>query len=317
MVLHKRNLLLYLSLGMKLRKIWRGIKFTESCFMKCYIDKNTDLRSQAKNDFKKNFFKLMNNSVFGKTIENLRKRVVIHLVKDAEKAAKLVNKPHFEEVKVFDEFLIAVKMRKTKVYMTKPIYVGMTVLDLSKLLMYEFFYKFMKKKWKNCSLLYTDTDSLILDIETDDYFADISGDVEEWFDTNNYPKDLAKERGIPIFKKNNKKIGLMKDECGGKMMTEFVALRPKLYSFLAESGDKVKAKGLQSCMINKSLRHQNFLKCLKTEKCQLRRQSIFRSRGHHLFTENMTKIALSAGDDKRFLEEDGIHTLAWGHWRLR
>ena len=316
MVLHWRNLAFYLSLGMKLKKIRRGISFKEESFMKCYIDKNTELRSRGKTKFEKDFFKLMNNSVFGKTIENLRKRISIHLVKDAEKAEKLVNKSNFAGVKIFDEFLIAVKMKKTRVFMTKPIYVGMTTLDLSKLLMYDFFYGYVKKKWEKCSLLYTDTDSLMLEIETEDFFADIAGDVLEWFDTNNYSKDLAAERGLPIFPENNKKIGLMKDECEGKLMTEFVALSPKLYSFLTESGGKQKAKGVKKCMIKKSLRHENFVKCLRTQKSQIRKQSFFRSRDHHVFTENVTKIALSAKDDKRIILEDGINTLALGHWRV-
>ena len=146
MVLHGKNLQLYLSLGMKLKSIRRGLKFKEKNFMKCYIDKNTSLRSQAKNDFEKELFKLMNNSVFGKTMENVRNRVKIELVKDAERAAKLVNKPNFEELKIFDEFLIAVKMRKTKVWMNKPVYVGMSILDLSKTLMFEFQFRYVKKK---------------------------------------------------------------------------------------------------------------------------------------------------------------------------
>ena len=222
MVLHGKNLQLYLSLGMKLKLIRRGLKFKEKYFMKCYIDKNTSLRSQAKNDFEKELFKLMNNSVFGKTMENVRKRVSIELVKDAERAAKLVNKPNFEDLKIFDEFLIAVKMRKTKVWMNKPVYVGMSILDLSKTLMFDFHYGYVKKKWENCEVLYSDTDSLVLKIETDDFFADISGDVAEWFDTNEFAEDHpAVLGGLPIVKENKKKIGLMKDDCGGKIVTEW------------------------------------------------------------------------------------------------
>ena len=314
MVLHGENLQLYLSLGMKLKKIRRGLKFEEKDFMKCYIDKNTSLRSQAKNDFEKELFKLMNNSVFGKTMENVRKRVKIELVKDEKKAAKLVNKPNFEELKIFDEFLIAVKMRKTKVWMNKPVYVGMSILDLSKTLMFSFQYEYVKKKWENCEVLYSDTDSLVLKIETDDFFADISGDVAEWFDTNDFsPEHPAVLGGLPIVKENKKKIGLMKDECGGKIVTEWVALRPKLYSFLTEDGEKQKAKGLKKSMKNKSLRHENFLKCLKTGESQTRKQCLFRSRDHHIFTENMVKVALSANDDKRIVLENGIDTLSLGH----
>ena len=316
MVLHGKNLQLYLSLGMKLKLIRRGLKFSEKDFMKCYIDKNTSLRSQAKNDFEKELFKLMNNSVFGKTMKNLRKRVSIELVKDAERAAKLVNKSNFEDLKIFDEFLIAIKMRKTKVFMTKPVYVGMTILDLSKTLMYDFHYGYVKKKWENCEVLYSDTDSLVLKIETEDFFADISGDVVEWFDTNDYAKDHpAVLNGLPIVRENKKKIGLMKDDCGGKIVTEWVALRPKLYSFLTEVGEKQKAKGLKKSIKNKSLRHENFLKCLRTGESQTRKQCLFRSRDHHIFTENMVKVALSANDDKRIVLENGIDTLSLGHWR--
>ena len=245
MVLHGKNLQLYLSLGIKLKLIRRGLKFAEKDFMKKYIELNTALRSQAKNEFEKTFFKLMNNSVFGKTMENVRNRVTIELVKDAERAAKLVNKPDFEELKIFDEFLIAVKRRTTKVKMNKPVYVGMSILDLSKTLMFSFQYEYVKKKWKKVEVLYTDTDSLVLKIETDDFFKDISGDVEMWFDTNEFAKDHpAVLEGLPIVPKNKKKIGLMKDECGGKILTEWVGLRPKLYSFLTEEGEKQKAKGL-------------------------------------------------------------------------
>ena len=317
MVLHGKNLALFLSLGMKLKKVRRGLKFQEKNFMKNYIDKNTSLRSQAKNAFEKDLFKLMNNSVFGKTMENVRNRVTIELVKDAERAAKLVNKPNFEELKIFDEFLIAVKMRKTKVWMNKPVYVGMSILDLSKTLMFSFQYEYVKKKWEKVEVLYSDTDSLVLKIETDDFFKDISGDVAEWFDTNDFPKDHpAVLEGLPIVKENKKKIGLMKDECGGKILTEWVALRPKLYSLLTEGGEKQKAKGLKKSIKNKSLRHENFLKCLRTGKSQTRKQCLFRSRDHHIFTENMVKVALSCDDDKRIVLENGIDTLSLGHFLL-
>ena len=324
MVLHGRNLELYLSLGMKLKSIKAGIKFSEKPFMKCYIDKNTELRAKGKTKFEKEFFKLMNNSVFGKTMENLRKRVSIELVKDAEKAEKLVMKPNFVDVKIFDEFLIAIKMKKTRVVLNKPIFAGMTILDLSKLLMTEFLYGYVKKKWKEVSVLYTDTDSLVLEIETEDFFADISADVPKWFDTNDFsPEHPAVLNGMPIVPENKKKIGLMKDECGGAVMTEFIALKPKLYSFLTTSlteedekiREKQKAKGVKKCIIRKSFRHENFKKCLMSGQSQMRKQSFFRSREHHLFTENMTKVALSPLDDKRIILENGIDTLALGHWR--
>ena len=209
--------------------------------MKPYIDKNPKLRMEAKNAFEKDFFKLMNNGVFGKTMGNIRNRVDIHLIKDAEKAEKLVNKPNFDDLKIFDEFLIAVKMKKTKLKFDKPVYVGMSILDLSKTLMYDFHYGYAKNKWKGLKVLYTDTDSLIYEIETEYFFADIADDVERWFDTSDFPKDHPSV--IPVGK-NTKVIGMFKDECCGKVMTEFAALKPKSYSFLVEDGKgEEKAKG--------------------------------------------------------------------------
>ena len=161
----------------------------------------------------------------------------------------------------------------------------------------------MKKKWDRVSVLYTDTDSLVLEIETEDFFADIAADVKEWFDTNDFsPEHPAVLNGMPIVPENKKKIGLMKDECCGAVMTEFVALKPKLYSFLTEEDEKIrekqKAKGVKKCIIKKSLRHENFVKCLNTGQSQMRKQSFFRSREHHLFTESLTKLALNPRDDK-------------------
>ena len=223
--------------------------FREEAFMKAYIDKNTQLRMKAKNAFEKDFFKLMNNSVFGKTMENIRNRVNVHLVKDAEKAEKLVNKPNFADLKIFDEFLIAVKMKKTELKFNKPVYVGMSILDLSKTLMYDFHHKYAKKKWEGLKVLYTDTDSLVYEIGTEYFFADIAEDVEGMFDTSDFPKDHPSV--IPV-EKNKKVIGMMKDECGGKIIKEFAALRPKLHSFLMDEGkEEKKAKGVKKSVVKK------------------------------------------------------------------
>ena len=131
------------------------------------------------------------------------------------------------------------------------------------------------------AVLYTDTDSLVLEIETEDFFADIAADVKEWFDTNDFSPEhpAVLKSGMPIVPENKKKIGLMKDECCGAVMTEFVALKPKLYSFLTEEDEKIrekqKAKGVKKCIIKKSLRHENFVKCLNTGQSQMRKTKFF------------------------------------------
>ena len=191
--------------------------------------KNTELRKKAANSFEKDFFKLMNNSVFGKTIENIRKRQNIILVDDRDKALKLSSRPNFDRSTIFDPNLVAVHMKKIEVYFNKPIYVGQAILDLSKTLMLDFHYNYIRDKYNDrAELLFTDTDSLMYQIQTDDFYEDISLDIEEKFDTSDYPPDH--ESGI-LTGVNKKVIGMFKDEVAGKQITHFVGLRPKLYSF--------------------------------------------------------------------------------------
>ena len=237
-IVHHENLKLYLELGLKVKKIHRGIKFREEPWMRSYIELNTDLRTKGKNDFEKDFFKLMNNSVFGKTMENIRNRVDVRLVNDQKKRKKLIAKPNVRHCTIFDENLVAIHMKKPKLVFNKPVYCGMVILDISKSLMYDFHYGYILPKYgKNQKLLFTDTDSLCYEIETEDFYKDISEDVEKGFDTSNFPKDHPSE--IPVGK--NKKIpGMMKDEAGGKIIEEFVGLRAKLYSYKMFEGKEEK-----------------------------------------------------------------------------
>ena len=315
-VVHYKTLMQYLSLGMKLKKIHRGIKFTESAFLKPYIDKNTKLRAQAKNDFEKDFFKLMNNSVFGKTMENIRNRVNIKLVSTGEQFKKLTAKPNYESRKIFNENLVSVHMKKTRLTMNKPVYLGMSILDLSKITMYDFHYRYIKPKYGNkAKLLFTDTDSFLYEIETEDFYKDISGDVKDKFDTSNYPENHPS--GIPAGL-NNKALGMFKDEEGGKIINEFVGLRAKLYSYKMDEGkEKKRCKGIKKDVVEKSITHEDYKTCLQTGKEQYRRQNIIRSYEHELYTEEVNKIALSATDDKRYLLKDSYDTLAWGHYKIR
>ena len=213
-VIHHETLKLYLSLGLKLTKIHRGITFDESAWLKPYIDLNTDLRAKATNDFEKDFFKLMNNSVFGKTMENIRNRVDIRLVTRESQAKKLTCKPNYQHHTIFSENLTAVHMKKVSLKFNKPVYLGMSILDLSKTLMYDFHYNYIKPKYDDrAKLLFTDTDSLAYEIETEDFYRDISSDVKSKFDTSNYPKNHPS--GI-LTGVNKKVIGMFKDEAGSR-----------------------------------------------------------------------------------------------------
>ena len=202
---------------------------------------NTKLRKEAKNEFENNFFKLMNNSVSAKTMENVRKHRDIKLVTTEEKRIKLAPEPNYHRTKQFSENFLAIEMKKTKVKMNKPVYLDMSILDISKTLMYEFWYDYVKPKYKDkAKLCYMDTDSFVINIFTEDFFEDINNDVERWFDTSNYDKNDKRPLQIGM---NKKVIGLFKDELGGKIMKTFCALRAKTYTHLMDDdSEKKKAK---------------------------------------------------------------------------
>ena len=176
---------LYEKLELKITKVHWGITFEESAWMKPYIDLNTKLRAKVTNDFEKDFFKLMNNSVFGTTMENIRSMVDIHLVANEEQARKLISKPIYQHRTIVCENLVAIHMKKTRLVFDKPVYLGTSIVDLSKNVMY-----YIKPKYgERVKLLFTNTDSLMYEIDTEDFYQDIIPDVRELFDTSNYPKD--------------------------------------------------------------------------------------------------------------------------------
>ena len=313
-VIHHETLKLYLSLGLKLTKIHRGITFEESAWLKPYIDLNTDLRAKAQNDFEKDFFKLMNNSVFGKTMENIRNRVDIRLVTRVSQAKKLTCKPNYQHHTIFSKKLAAVHMKKVSLKFNKPVYLGMSILDLSKTLMYDFNYNYIKPKYgENAKLLFTDTDSLAYEIQTEDFYRDISSDVKEKFDTSNYPKDHPS--GI-LTGVNKKVIGMFKDEASGKQIAEFVGLRAKLYSYrVEEEYEEKKCKGVKKAVIKKTITFNDYKDCLFDNKPAMRKMNVIRSHLHTMYTETVNKIALSPFDDKRLIQKDNIHTFAYGHYK--
>ena len=303
-VLHYKNLKQYLKEGMILKKVHRGLNFYQSPWMKPYIRRNTDLRKKAKNDFERDFFKLMNNSVFGKTIENIRKRQNVELVDDRKKALKLTSKPNFDRATIFD-----IHMKKTEVYFNKPIFVGQAILDISKTLMFDFHYNYIRKKYNNkAELLFTDTDKLMYLIQTDDFYHDIKKDVKKKFDTSGYPDihPSGIKTGV-----NEMEIGKFKDETGGKQITHFVGLRPKLYSYkVEEEGEIRKAKDVKKNVVEKSLTFEDYKKCLLSEEDLMKEMNVIRSENHDIYSMTINKVALSANDDKRLICENKIDTMA-------
>ena len=312
-VLHYRNLKLYIDLGLKVSKVHRVLEFKQSPWLKQYIDFNTEKRKNAKNDFEKDFFKFMNNSVFGKTMENLRKRVDVRLVTDEMKLLKLTSKPTYVSSKIFNENLVAVHKIKETLTLNRPAYVGMCILDLSKTLMYDFHYKYIKDKYKNkAKLLFTDTDSLTYEIEAEDVYQDFRKDKHK-FENSNYHKSS------PYFDKANKKvIGKFKGEAAGVPICEFVGLRSKMYSYIKDNkkGGKT-AKGIKKNVIKKDITHEDYKDTLFNNREMHHKMKTIRSENHELNSYEINKVSLSCFDDKRYIHEDGKTSYAYGHKNIK
>ena len=312
-VLHYRNLPLYLDLGLKLKKVHQVLEFNQSPWLKQYIDFNTQKRTQAKNAFEKDFFKLMNNSVFSKTMENIRKRVDVRLVTDEKKLLKMTSKPTYVSSKIFNKNLVAVCKIKERLTLNRRAYVGMCILDLSKTLMYDFHYNYVKEKYGNkAKLLFTDTDSLTYEIETEDMYKDFWNDKDRC-DNSDYREDS------PYFDKTNKKvIGKFKDEVAGMPITEFVGLRSKMYSYIKDNAKEGKtAKGIKKNIIKNEIKHEDYKNVLINNKQIHHTMKTIRSNNYQLGSYELNKVSLPCFDDKRYISNNGIKSYAYGHYKIQ
>ncbi|XP_025271321.1 uncharacterized protein LOC112639961 [Camponotus floridanus] len=258
----------------------------------------------------------MNNAVFGKTMENVHNCVDVRLATrwDGQFGAEtLISKPNFHSRSVFSENLMAVELRKLEAKIDKPIYVGMSILDISKIRLYAFHYEYMSPLYGDkCKILYTDTDSLIYSIECEDAYERMKHDIDR-FDTSDYAIDNP--YGVP--RANKKIFGLMKDENNGALMLEFVGLRAKMYALRVEGrGDTKKSKGVRSSVVTRTLTFDDYERCLRREIEMTREQSCLRSKLHEVYTVRESKVALSPYDDKRYVVPDSTDTLPWGHYRI-
>jgi len=309
-VVHYRNLKYYIKHGLHIKKIHRAISFTQSAWLKPYIDFNTQKRKQAKNAFEKELFKLLNNAVFGKFMENMRRRLNVELVNTPKRLRKVCAKPNFQSFKIFNEDLVAVNLKKTNIVLNRPTYIGLCILDISKVYMYQFHYDVIRANYGNrASLLFSDTDSLAYEITTEDWYADMN-EYHDLFDTSNFPKDH------PLYnEKNCKVLGKMKDECGGVPIESFVGLRPKMYSLMYGREQKQTAKGVKKCVIEKHLKHEAYTRCLFENTSMHHTMNMIRSYDHQLFSISVSKTSLCPYDDKKFVLDSGIDTLAHFHYK--
>uniref|UniRef100_T1IQ61 DNA-directed DNA polymerase n=1 Tax=Strigamia maritima TaxID=126957 RepID=T1IQ61_STRMM len=208
--------------------------FEQRNWIKSYIDFNIQQRQKATMDFAKGFWKLMNNSVFGKFMENLLNRVDIKLAQTEKKSRKLLASPRLKDFKIFNNDLVAFNLRKKYVYLNRPFYVDATILEISKNILTSFYYNYIKRKYAdNVRLLFIDTDSLTLLVHTRDFYEDMRSKLKTHFDTSDYPPDHF------LHDQTNKKVlGKFKDELQDVPILEFVGLRSKCYSILTEIEEK-------------------------------------------------------------------------------
>ena len=279
---------------------------------KQYIDFNTEKQKHAKNSFEKDFFKLMNNSVFGKTMENLRKRVDVKLVTNDKKLDKITSKPTYVSSKIFNENLMAVYKIKEVLTLNWPAYVGMCILDLSKTLMYDLHYNYIKKKYGDrAKLLFTDTDSLTYEIEAEDVYKNFWND-KDMFDNSGYPESS------PYYCNADKKvIAKFKDETCGVPNTEFVGLKFKMYSYI-KSDEKCgkTAKGIKKNVIKNNVKHENYKNVLLNNEQLHHKMKTIRSQKHQLGSYEINKVSLSCFDDNRYIHDNGISSYAYGHYKI-
>lgn len=308
-IVHYDILQYYISLGIKVTKIHSIISFNHKAWLKDYIDFNTSMRAKATNDFEKDFWKLMNNSFYGKTMENISNRCIIELINKPEDLKRLASKDNFKDIIDFNNDFKAVQLNYKSMYFNKPIYLGMCILDYSKLVMYKFYYDVIEKYLPDNEIIFSDTDSMVLNIFTEDVYKDLEK-IKDHLDTSNYPKDHF------LYSTENKKvIGKFKDELSGNIITEFIAIRSKVYGYeyLENSSLKFKcvAKGVNKST-KKDFSSESYRDCLFNKKVINKTMFNLVHKKHKIYLNEMTKIGLSPFDDKRYICNNGIDTQPYG-----
>ena len=310
--IHYITLKLYIELGLKVTKLHRALKFEQTNWLASYITLNTTKRQQATNKFEEDFYKLMSNAAYGKTCEGKRNRVNVKVVRKKDQLLTEMAKPNVKSFKIISEELATVTTKPTRVLWDKPTIVGAVILDLAKMFMAQFHYKVMKSEF-NCSLLYSDTDSFVYEIQCDDLYEAIASKphLKNSFDFSNFPTNH------PLYDTTNAKTVLkFKDELGGKVIKRLCALKPKLYMMETMCGTtKTSARGTTRSA-QSFLAPQNFVETLQTGSTMRTPNVRIASTSHTIQTVVSNKVSLRAYDDKRFILPDGIHTLPFGHYSL-
>jgi hypothetical protein len=312
-VVHGANLELYLELGMVLRKVRRVLRFVQSDFLKKYIEFCTSKRAASKSEFRKRLFKTFSNSNFGKFIEKTRDHLDCHIVDSKEKFEKWTACPRYSSYKVLAPDVVAVFLKRPYVLMRQAWAIGFTILDRSKELVYRHYYKHILPALDGkCSVVFTDTDSLCLNITANLTIDEVLERLQPLMDYSNYPS--THPRFCPT-RKNQ--LGYWKDENMGSTMVEFVGLSSKTYSMrvaqlgsskiVSSSKCKGVGKGFRKC-----IPFEEYKKCVAGINQHRVNQYAIRAVDHKIRTVKMNRMCFSSFDDKRHCLPCGIHTLAYG-----
>ena len=309
-ICHYRNLQFYLEKGLKLLRVHRDLIFKQKCWMEPYISKCARLRKNATSSFDKNLYKLLMNATFGKFMENVRNRMEFKFVNTKRKAENLIAKPSYRKFTQFDDNLFGIELIKTKINLNRPIYVGFSILDISKFLMYSFHYDHIKIEYPGIKsrLLFTDTDSFCYEIQTEDVYLDMEKN-KHFYDFSDYPRNHRLWNDD-----NKKKIGVFKDETLSIPIREFVGICPKVYSILIDNdSNKSTMKGITYAS-SKNINHNHYRDCLFNSSSKYVKMLSIRSKDHNISTISMNKLALDPFDNKRYILLDGIESRAYGHY---
>lgn len=301
--------------GLILKKVHRGLKFFQSKWIEPYVILNSDLRRRTSCEFRKSFYKLMVNSVFGKLMEGVRNRLNCRLVTKWEQVRRIIAKPTFLDFTIFNENLVLMKIMQQKIKFNKSIFAGASILEQSKIKMYDFHYNVICKKFgfDKVKLLYMDTDSFFYKIETEDIYKSFRK-IKKHLDTSDYPSDHFS--GLHS-NKNKKVVGKFKDELNGAILYKFVGLASKLYAYkLEDNSEHKKAKGVKTYITTHHINFENYIECLIEEKDMYRKMNNIVSKEHNIMTVTTNKRVLYFKDDKRFPLPNKIDTLAYGHYKI-
>lgn len=338
-VVHFAALRYYIDNGMIPGKIHRILQFKQEPWLEPYIEMNTKLRQQSKSPFERDMYKLMNNAVYGKTMENLWNRHEVKICWTKEQLLKMSDKPWFRCFQIVDKDVSICVMKKRRIFLNKPLYLGMSILDISKVVFYRTFYEGFKTVWPdNMKLLMVDTDSYIMEITTPKGVS-IYKQLYDYMQTDMYKEGMFRldcsnydeaddDESIALLASQHacdRQLGAVKDEMGSTIITEFIGLRPKLYAIRKRhrpsnaTEEIIKAKGTPKAVVKTSINFQHFSDMMRESMKSLSFDvTHIRSREHNIGTVVTKKRCLTIADDKRFIDpEEHISTLALGHKKIR